>query len=219
MRSSEALRISFPAKMHYHEHSEFAPCVRERLMDRYSRSITVALVLVLGFALLALAAALVVPFDVGQPATFRSLTGKVELVRPGESPVPLGTDQDAESALTTGQGVRLQPDSAVTLTFDLNQGYVVITGPAELKLVESYRRATALGHVLDSHRFKRKYALTIAQTQGSARYNFANTAPRFEDVEIMIQLPTSTYIPTTPCWTIDIATDGTTATTPNDCST
>jgi hypothetical protein len=212
------LRISFPAKMHYHEHSEFAPPrVRERPMDRYSRSITAALVLVLGFAILALAAALVVPFDVGQPATVRSLTGTVELVRPGESPAPLGTDQDAESVLTAGQGVRLQPDSTVTLIFDLNKGYAVITGPAELKLVESYRRATALGHVLDSRRFERKYVLTIAQTQGSARYNFANTTPRFEQVEIMIQLPTSSYIPTTPCWTIDIGVDSTITTTPNDC--
>jgi hypothetical protein len=188
-------------------------------MDRYSRSITVALVLVLGFALLALAAAVVVPFDVGQPATIRSLTGEVQLVRPGESPIPLGTDQDAPSVLAIGQGVRLQPDSTITLTFDLTQGYVVITGPAELKLVESFRRATALGHVLGSHRFKRKYVLTIAQTQGSARYNFANTDPRFGDVEIAIQLPISTYVPTTPCWTIDVATDGTATTAPNDCST
>ncbi|HVO71433.1 MAG TPA: hypothetical protein VMT24_15390, partial [Aggregatilineaceae bacterium] len=186
-------------------------------MDRYSRSITVALVLVLALAILALAAALVAPFDVGQPATVRSVTGAVDLVRPGESPVPLGADQDAPGALTTGQGLRLQPDSTVTLTFEVNQGYVVITGPAELKLVQSYRRATALGHVLDSHRFKRKYVLTIAQTQGSARYNFADTDPRFEDVEVMIRLPTSTYVPTTPCWTIDIATDGPTIVTPNDC--
>jgi hypothetical protein len=187
-------------------------------MDRYSRSIIIALVLVLGVVILALAAALVVPFDVTQPATVRSFTGQAELVRAGEAPRPAELDRDAHLVLTVGQGLRLQPDSTATLTFELDKGYAVISGPAELKLVESYRRATALGHVLDSRRFSREYVLTIQQTQGSVRYSFANATPRFEDAAITIQLPSSNYIPTTPCWRIDISADGSTTAAPIDCS-
>lgn len=177
-------------------------------MDRYSRSIILASLLVLGVALLALAAALVVPFNVAQPGTIRSLSGKAELIRRSGVPNPIGSDRDARISLSPGQGLRLNPDSTATLTFELNQGYAVVTGPAALKLVESYRRATALGHLLDSSRFSRSYVLTIQQSQGSARYNFAHTVPPFEDVAITVQLPGRDYIPTTPCWEIVIDADG-----------
>jgi hypothetical protein len=187
-------------------------------MDRYSRSIILASVLVLGLVLLALATALVVPFNVTQPGTIRSLTGEAELIRRSGVPSPVGSDRDARVVLSPGQGLRLNPDSTATLTFELDQGFAVVTGPAELKLVESYRRATALGHLLDSSRFSRSYVLTIQQMQGSVRYSFTGTTPRFEDVAITIQLPSSNYVPTTPCWEIAIGTDGTTTAGSVECS-
>ena len=187
-------------------------------MDRYSRSIILGSVLVLGVALLALAAALVVPFNVAQPATVRGFNGEAELIRASGVPKPVRNDRDARINLSPGQGVRLQPDSTATLTFELDQGFAVIRGPAELKLVESYRRATALGHLLDSSRFSRSYVLTVQQTQGGARYNFAHTMPRFEDVTVTVQLPSGNYIPTTPCWEIVIGTDGATTARSVECS-
>jgi hypothetical protein len=185
-------------------------------MDRDSRSIIFSLIIVLGLTLLAVIASLLLPFKVTQPGVLQQVTGVAELYSQDKQPAtPSG-----EMELTIGETIRIQPGGFTTIVFNLNQGRAVLNGPAALTLVESYRRATALGHALDdSDRFKREYVLTLEQTSGSIRYLFGDTTPAFEEVTISIRLPNGSYTPQTPCWTIDISTDGNVTTTEIDCST
>jgi len=173
-------------------------------MDRYSRAIILALLAVLALTVLVLAAALVVPFKVGRSATLQNLSGELELVRSNQPPVKLESTQDDRTTLNSGQGLRLQPASTATVVFELDQGRALLSGPAALTLVESYRRAAILGHLLDSDQFDREYVLTLEQTQGTVRYLFANTNPPIEETRITIRLPDRDYTPTAPCWLISI---------------
>lgn len=183
-------------------------------MDRYSRSIILSLITVLGLTLLAVIAAWFLPFEVTESGILQQVTGVAELYTQDELPAtPTG-----ETELTVGETLRIQPGGITTIVFKLNQGRAIVTGPATLRLVESYRRATALGHTLDSDRFKREYALTLEQTSGSVRYLFSDTTPSFEDMLILIRLPDGTYTPKTPCWNIDISIEGYVTTTEIDCS-
>jgi hypothetical protein len=180
-------------------------------MDPNSRPIVLSLMAVLGFAVAALVASLFIPFDVDASATIQSITGEIELHSPGQT----SARANEQGTLNIGQSLRVPPGGEARIVFDLNQGRAVLTGPANLTLVESYRRATALGHALD--RFKREYVLTLEQTQGSVQYIFANAEPSFEETKIIIRLPDRNYTPTTPCWRIDISPDGETAIDPFDC--
>jgi hypothetical protein len=168
--------------------------------DRNSRPIILALLAVLVFTALALVASVVIPFDVEQPATVQSVSGEVELRAPDEIAVRL--NPASKTTLEVGQNLDALPNSEARITFDLNQGRAILTGPATLALIESYRRATALGHTSDQ--FEREYVLTLEQTQGSVRYIFANTDPPFEDTHIIVRLPDGSYTPSAPCWRIDI---------------
>lgn len=185
-------------------------------MDRNSRSIVLSLLTVLALTLLAVIISLIVPFEVAQPSILQQITGVAELYTQGEQPAtPSG-----ETELNLGETISVKPGGFTTILFDLNQGRAVLTGPATLTLVESYRRATVLGHTLDeSDRFTREYGLTLEQTSGSVRYLFGDTKPAFEEVTILIRLPNGSYTPTTPCWTIDINTGGNVTTNEIDCST
>jgi hypothetical protein len=169
-------------------------------MDSNSRLIVLSLIAVLGFTILALVASLLIPFQVDDTATVQQVTGEAELHIPGHVPAPLSTD--GKTTLGIGQSLNVLPGGDARIVFELNQGRAILSGPANLTLVESYRRATALGHAFGKGR--RGYVLTLEQTQGSVRYNFANTDPSFEDTDITIRLPDGNYSPTAPCWQIDV---------------
>ncbi|MBN1201365.1 MAG: hypothetical protein JXJ20_05860 [Anaerolineae bacterium] len=185
-------------------------------MDRTSRNIFLSLIAILILTGLALIASLLVPFDVEQTGTIKNVTGVVEYYAHEQEPAVTLDANQREHLLKPGNSLSALPGSTLTVTF-FNNGRVVLVGPASLELVESYRRATVLGHALDSDRFDREYALTIEQTGGSARYFFANTDPAFEDVEITLELPNGNYTPDTPCWLVDISTAGDVLTEPFDC--
>jgi hypothetical protein len=173
-------------------------------MDRYSRSIVFSLLTVLGLTLAAVAVSLFLPFEVEQPVIIQRVTGIAELHSDTNPPAtPSG-----ETQLAPGETVQVQPGGVATIIFDLNEGRAIVTGPAALTLIESYRRATALGHMLDSEQFEREYVLTLEQTGGSIRYLFDDTTPPFEDTTISIRLPSGSYTPQSPCWVIDINTEG-----------
>lgn len=185
-------------------------------MDRNARSILAARVAVLVLTALAITAALIVPFNVDQPAAIDYTGGMVEIDQPGSRPPIVLTEDNDPHSLKIGHTLRLAPDSTATL-FLFKNGQVVLTGPSEFTLVEAYRRATALGHVLDSQASSRDYALTIRQNSGTAHYRFAHSSPSFEKIEITIQLPDRTYIPDSPCWIIDVSVEGTSQITPEPC--
>jgi hypothetical protein len=173
-------------------------------MDSNSRPIVLSLIAVLGFTVLALVASLLIPFQVDETAVIQQVTGEAELHIPGQIPARLNTDD--KSTLRIGHSLNVLPGGEVTIVFGLNQGRAVLSGPAGLTLVESYRRATALGHALGTS--KREYVLTLEQTQGSVRYIFANADPSFEEIDLTIRLPGGDYTPTTPCWHIDVSAGG-----------
>jgi len=187
-------------------------------MDRDSRTIVVSFFAVLGFAVTALSASLVVPFDVNHSATVQRFSGDVELDSHHNIPDRLDPARNQKPSLKPDQTLRVLPGGAATLRFEINNARAIMTGPAELTIVASYRRAMLLGHILDSDRFSRDHVLTLAQSSGTVEYRFANTDPPFEDVQITIQLPESEYTPVAPCWTISISAEGTAQTETIDCT-
>jgi hypothetical protein len=172
------------------------------MRDANSRSIIFSLAAVLILTVAALAASLVIPFNVDEPATIRSLTGEAEIITPGQ-PIISATDQ---AKLNINQTLNVLPgsDALIAFALDYGQARLVLYGPVQLTLVESYHRATALGHVLN----RRHYVLTLEQTQGSIHYSFAGTDPSFADADITIHLPNGDYTPDSPCWRIDIPLNG-----------
>lgn len=175
-------------------------------MDPNSRTITLASIAVLGLAVLAIVIAVLVPFKVKQSATIQNIIGTAEMVPPGQTSA--GSDPDEVLPFKAGQTIKLQPASSARVTFELNGGHATITGPARVALVNSYRHATLLAHILDSDQFERQYNLTIEQTLGIVQYNFSGTNPPFKDVVITIRLPDGNYQPTTPCWEIMVSASG-----------
>jgi hypothetical protein len=186
-------------------------------VDRTGRSILLSLIIALVLAVLAILAALWIPFDVDQPAAIQNVSTSAELITPDNPPVSLTSARPRDHpALKTGQGVRVEPGSSATILF-FERGRAVLTGPAVLTLVAAHRHATALGHIFDSGRFTRDYVLTLSQQSGSIRYDFSRTSPPFADISITIELPDRSYSPTTPCWMVDISAGGQSTAGPADC--
>ncbi|RPJ00793.1 MAG: hypothetical protein EHM39_04330 [Chloroflexi bacterium] len=184
-------------------------------MDPNTRPIQLALLAVLGFALLAFAASLVVPFNVTKPAAVYVQAGSAERVIAGHTPEPLLLD--SVTHLEAGHSLRILPTGETRVTFEINEGWAVLIGPAALTLTESFRHATMLGHVSD--RFEREYVLTLEQTAGRIRYNFSDANPSFTESTITIRLPDGRYTPDSPCWTIEISEEHESRIESSDCST
>ena len=182
-------------------------------MDQISRSIILSLGAVISLTVLAVILALVVPFKVDEPATLLAVSGSAELLIPDQPPVPVTLDETLK--LDPGQGVRVLPGSEVRIDFQQNEGYAVVSGPATIRLIDSYRRATALGHALDVSAFKRTDALTLEQTDGTARYFFPGND--LSGAKITIRLPIGNFVPPAPCWMTTIAVDRQTTSEPIDC--
>jgi hypothetical protein len=178
-------------------------------MDRWRWTIVGGLIVVLLCAGASVALALVTPFDVAQPVTIDSVRGDVSLNVPGQPAKTLDPDQGWFPNLKPDQSLRLGPDSSAAIAIALGGGRALLGGPAELRLTASYRRATALGHALDSNRYDRSYVLTLTQTLGEVRYLFDHAAPPFGDLTITIRLPDRDYVPQTPCWIVVVNADGT----------
>ncbi|MBN2304241.1 MAG: hypothetical protein JXQ72_07185, partial [Anaerolineae bacterium] len=139
-------------------------------MDPTRRSIILALLAVIALTLLALIAALIIPFDVDQPVRITGITGSALLKSGDGDPHELLE----ESTFHTGQTLILEPDNSARLTFELTGGHANLTGPARLHLTESHHRATLIGHLRDS---SGDYTLTLEQSLGTVRYNFAYADP------------------------------------------
>ncbi len=185
-------------------------------MDRDSRTILIALVAVLAAAALGLAAATFIPFNVDQPVTVLHASGEIEQIGPGNTTRPLTPDRDTRLKLKPGQGVQVKPDGSATLAFDLNGGRAILNGPAALRIVDSYRRATLPGQATDS--VKREYVLTLEQTGGTVHYNFEHTTPPLDEIAFTLRLPDQNFVPTTPCWIATISAEGTSSIQTMDCS-
>ncbi len=175
-------------------------------MDRARLTIFLAMVGVIGVGAVALAASLVVPYNVSFGAQVISAQGTGTYARGDAPPAPL--PEGKSLTLPVGSTIQLEPQGQATLTLHLNNGRVELTGPTTWTLVDSYRRATSLGHMLQSERFAREYVLVFAQTQGTAYYDFSATSPPFEDLSVAVELPHTRYIPTRPCWEIVFQADG-----------
>ncbi len=185
-------------------------------MDRNARTILFGLIAVLILPIAALAAAVLIAFEVPQPAGIDDLSGEVELELAGGEPATLTPDELEESQpLDIGESIRLAPGSSATVTF-FNGGRAKLSGPSSLKLVDSNRRATALGHATSSGKFNREYTLTIEQSEGTVHYRFDDTDPAFEQIKITVRLPDRSYKPTTPCWVVEVGIE-TISAAPEDC--
>lgn len=185
-------------------------------MDRNTRAILFSLLAVLILPVAALVAAVLIAYDVPQPARIDDLSGEVELDLAGQKPATLMPHELAERhTLNVGESVRVAPGGAVTVTF-FNGGRAQLTGPAALRLIDSSRHATALGHATDSGQFTRTYSLVVEQSEGTAHYRFDDADPAFDQVQITVRLPDRTYKPPTPCWVVEIGID-TVTTGPEPC--
>lgn len=183
-------------------------------MDRPSRSIIISLLALLGLVILALVISALLPFNVDQTGMIQNVTGGIEFRSSGELPVTLDPDS-GPFTLAPGERVDVPVGGTAEVLF-WETGRIVLTGPATLKIIEAYRRATLPGHALDTNRFEADYGLVLEQS-GSARYLFGNTDPPFEDLDITILFPEGSYRPTAPCWTVETASDGTTTARPITC--
>jgi hypothetical protein len=182
------------------------------MSDTNSRSIILSLFAVLILTIGALVASMLIPFNVDEPATIQQLTGEANLIAPGQPTISAGD----QARLNINQTLDVPPGSDAQLVFDLDNRHalLILTGPARLTLVESYHRATALGHALNH----RQYVLTLEQTQGHVDYFFPNTTPSLADLDITIHLPDRNYTPDSPCWRIDIPLAGRTTIEPINCN-
>jgi len=176
---------------------------RSENVDRTSRTIWLSLAAVLSLAGFALVLSLFVPYNIQQAGAAARITGVVELYRPGNSaPVTLDPNQE-RYPLDLGERLAIEPGgSAVVQVF--SRGRIELTGPASFTLVESHRRATTLGHLFDQDRFSRRYSLQLAQSAGTARYDFTQVSPPFNQINVVIELPNRLYRPDNPCFTITI---------------
>ena len=182
------------------------------MRDANSRAIIFSLAAVLILTIAALAASLIIPFNVDEPATIRSLTGEAEIITPGQP-----TISAAERAkLNPDQTLNVPPGGQAVLTFALDDSHaqLVVYGPAHVTLIESYHRATALRHALN----RRQYVLTLEQAQGRVDYFFAGAAPSFDNADITIHLPNGSFTPDSPCWRVDIPLTGETHIEPINCN-
>jgi len=175
-------------------------------VDRTRLTVLLALLGVIGVGVVALIISLVVPYNVAFGALLLDARGEGTYTRQGQPPAPLPTETTL--ALPVGSTVRLGPKSHATLTMELNGARVQLTGPATWTLVDAYRRATSLGHMLENARFAREYVLVLRQTEGTAYYDFSGSKPLFDQVQITVELPETRYTPTRPCWEITVQPDG-----------
>jgi hypothetical protein len=182
------------------------------MRDANRRAIILSLAAVLILTVAALAASMLIPFNVDEPATIRYLTGEAEIITPRQPTV----SADEQDGLKPDQTLDVLPGGQAVLTFALddNHAHLVVYGPANVTLIESHHRATALRHALN----RRQYVLTLEQTQGRVDYFFAGTALTFPDADITIYLPHGTYTPDSPCWRIDIPVIGGTDIQPINCN-
>ncbi len=183
--------------------------------DSNTNSIKLAVAALVVFTLLAIAAGLITPYNVEQSANVQAISGDVAILIANEAPSPLSAD--SQTILKPGQTVQLQPGSEASVTFTINNGRAHLSGPTTVRLVDSYRQATTLGHAFDN--LSRDYTLTLEQTKGTVSYFFANTSPTLDEIQITIQLPDGNFVPTSaaPCWTIDVDTEGHSTTTSIPC--
>lgn len=186
-------------------------------MDRYSRSIYLGLLLILILIAVLVAAAVTVTFPVDLDARITHIQGEAQFGAPRQTPAVSGDPEAGSLTLRVGDHIQLEPGDTATVMF-FNDGMATLSGPAGLVLRESFRRGTLLEHVQDSENDDRDYTLTVEQYAGTAEYRFDQADPAIDRVKIRIQLPNEIYIPSAPCWHIEVDAAGQASTRTIDCS-
>lgn len=172
-------------------------------MDSQSRYIIRAMILIIVLALGAFAASLYVPYNVTFDAQITDLAGEASIIVTNRAPhsiTPRGADA---IPLRIGETLALAPGTSATITFTINGGRATIQGPTTLRLVESHRSATSIGHVLGDG----DYTLTVEQDGGTARYYFHNADPAVDEMNVTIWInhAINDIVPLTePCWIADM---------------
>ncbi len=186
-------------------------------MDRYSRSIYLGLLLILTLIAALVAAAVTVTFPVDLDARITNIQGEAHFGAPHQTPAVFGGTKSGSLTLRVGDRFQLEPGDTATVLF-FNDGIATLRGPAGLVLRESFRRGTLLEHVQDSDKDDRDYTLTVEQYAGSVEYRFDQADPAFDRVKIRIQVPNEVYIPSAPCWHIEVDAAGQASSRAIDCS-
>lgn len=186
-------------------------------MDQQQRTIIRATVIIIILAALALAASFAVPYNVSFDARITQITGSAAIVVPNRAPRPIASDNPDPVRLRLDDTLQLDPGSTATITFEINGGRAVIEGPATLRLVEAYRRATTYDHI----RATGDYTLTIAQNGGTGRYFFDNADPPVSESDITIWINSATNdaveITAAPCWIAEAPSDAPSSAAPITC--
>lgn len=185
-------------------------------MDSQGRQITLAIVLVLILAVAAIAAALIMSYNVTFDAKITALDGGAAIVMPNREAKPVSPNSGSPVKLRLNQTLILDPGSTATITFDINGGHAEIEGPAEIRLETSQRTANFIGHL----RGNGDYTLIIEQDGGTVRYYFDDAEPSIEDTDISIWVnhAINAIVPLTePCWIADISPNSTPVSEPITC--
>ncbi len=186
------------------------------VMESHSRQITLAIVLVLILAVAAIAAALIMSYDVTFDAEITALDGSASIVMPNREAKPVSPGSGSPVKLRLNQTLALEPGSTATITFDINGGRAEIEGPAEIRLETSQRTANFIGHL----RGNGDYTLVVEQDGGTVRYYFDDADPPLEDADISIWVnhTLNDVVPLTePCWIADISPNATPVSEPITC--
>lgn len=186
-------------------------------MEPRRRLILVAIALVSAVTLLALCAAMVVPFPVALSISLITFSGELEYAPAEANARPLQPQPDAPLTLTSGDSVRLTENATAILTLAPGQGRIVINGPATLTLISLVRWASLPGHLVVSQRFPRRFELILEQAGGTASYAF-DPAPFATQLDVRIRLPDGTFAPRQPCWSIAFRDAGSPSTREYPCS-
>ncbi len=177
-------------------------------MDHQQRTIIRATVIIVILAALAFTASFAIPYNVTFDARITQITGSAALVVPNRVPKPIAPDNPDPVRLRIGDTLQLETGSTATITFDLNSGRALVTGPATLRLIEAHRHATTYGHIHASG----TYTLTIEQNGGIGRYFFDNADPPVSESTITIWINNATSdtveLTAAPCWIAEAPPDG-----------
>jgi hypothetical protein len=187
-------------------------------MDRRTCAIALALGAVLIGTLVAVSAALLLPYTVSTPATLIRISGDVQLVRSHQRPQPVTLEGAARSRLSAGDSLVLAPRSTATIALDLCGGRIFLEGPLTFTLVESAQRATLAGHLVASDRFARDYTLILEQSGGTASYVFTDASPPLASIALTVRLAEASFTPSLPCWSVVFSADRAPTLREHDCA-
>jgi hypothetical protein len=148
-------------------------------------------------AIVVAALAYAVPFDVPQRAIYDEAQGTAFLI--GRNGFESEISEIESLAIQEKGGLRLEPENSGRVEILEGSGaFAYLTGPTTWRLAVAERHGTAVEQILNSEDLT--YQLVIDQTEGTVVYDFSQSDPPLEDINLILRLPEGEYEPEFPCF-------------------